>query len=76
MHKLLRHTELEKWTEREKLLQLELHLVGRAEQVYKVLSEESFSKAIDALKLRLQPVRNEALISAQLMTREQKSSDC
>ena len=50
--KLLRHAELEKWTEREKLLQLELHLSGRAEQLYEVLPTEekaSFEKAVEAL---------------------------
>ena len=67
--KLLRHAELEKWTEREKLLQLELHLTNRAEQLYEVLPTEDktdFSKAVKALGKRLQPVKSEALLSAQL----------
>ena len=34
--RLLRHAELEKWTDRERLLQLEIHLAGRAEQVYEL----------------------------------------
>ena len=76
--RLLRHAELEKWTDRERLLQLEIHLAGRAEQVYEVLTPESkatFSKAVDALKQRLQPVRSEALLSAQLMRRKQQDSE-
>ena len=39
--RLSRHAELEKWTDREKLLQLEIHLAGRAEQIYEVLTSES-----------------------------------
>ena len=76
--KLLRHAELERWTEREKLLQLELHLVGRAEQLYEVLPDKakaSFSTAVDAPKQRLHPVRSEALLSAQLIKRKQKYSE-
>ena len=72
--KLLRHAELEKWTEQEKLLQLELHLSGRAKQLYEVLPTEekaSFEKAVEALGHRLQPVKSEALLSAQLMCRKQ-----
>ena len=64
---------LEKWTEREKLLQLELHLSGRAEQLYEVLPAEDkagFSKAVEALGPRLQPVKSEA---AQLLKRKQKA---
>ena len=58
IRKLQRHAELERWTEREKLLQLELHLVGRAEQVYEVLPDENkttFTEVVDLLKQRLQP---------------------
>ena len=76
--KLLRHAELEKWTEREKLLQLELHLSGRAEQLYEVLPVEekaSFAKVVEALGRRLQPVKSEALLSAQLMRRKQRPSE-
>ena len=76
--RLLRHAELEKWTDRERLLQLEIHLAGRAEQVYEVLMPEgkaTFSKAVDALKQRLQPVRSEALLSVQLMRRKQRDSE-
>ena len=74
--KLLRHAELEKWTEREKLLQLELHLTNRAEQLYEVLPAESkteFSKAVEALGKRLQPVKSEALLSAQLLKRKRRA---
>ena len=38
--KLLLHDEIEKWSDHIKLLQLELHLSGREEQVYEMLSEE------------------------------------
>ena len=34
--KLEKHAELQCWTEREKLVQFELHLAGRAERVYEV----------------------------------------
>jgi len=76
--KLLRHAELEKWTEREKLLQLELHLSGQAEQLYEVLPAEDkavFSKAVEALGPRLQPVKSEAFLSAQLLKRKQKAGE-
>ena len=56
--KLLCHAELKRWTEREKLLQLELHLVGRAELMYEVLPDKakaSFLTAVDALKQRFIP---------------------
>jgi len=69
---------LEKWTEREKLLQLELHLRGRAEQLYEFLPAEDkavFSKAVEALGPRLQPVKSEALLSAQLLKRKQKAGE-
>ena len=73
--KLARHAELERWTKWEKLLQLELYLSGRAEQLYEVLPAEkktSFSKAVEALGHRLQPVKSEALLSAQLIRRKQR----
>ena len=76
--KLLRHAEIEKWNDRVKLLQLELHLAGRAEQVYEMLSEEersTFEGAVEALTKRLQPVQSEALLSAQLLKRKQRSSE-
>ena len=69
---------LEQWTERQKLLQLELYLSGRAQQVYKVLptsAKDTFSKAVESLKKRLQPVANEALLSTQLMKRKQKARE-
>jgi len=36
--KLSRCIEFESWTDRQKLLQLELHLVGRAKQTYELLN--------------------------------------
>ena len=72
------HAELERWTDREKLLQLELHLTNKAEQVYEVLPEEvkaTSDKAVESLKKRLRPVRNEALLSVQLMKRRQRTTE-
>ena len=46
------HAELEKWTEQEKLLQLELHVCGKAEQLYEVLPSEEKNclfKAVEVL---------------------------
>lgn len=73
-HKLSRYAELESWTDRQKLLQLELHLVGRAEQTYELLPSESrdtFTKTVESLRKPLHPVQDEALLSAQLMNRKQ-----
>ena len=70
MRKLEKYVELENWSEREKLVQLELHLKGQAEHLYKVLPKESkmsFSSAVESLKKRLAPARRDALLSAQLM---------
>ena len=74
--KLEKHAELQKWTDREKLVQFELHLAGRAERVYEVLpstSKVSFKVATGALQKRLNPVEREALVSAQLMQRKQQT---
>ena len=65
-------------TEQQKLLQLELYLTGRVEQVYEVLpasAKDTFSAAIESLKQRLQPVANEALLSSQLMKRKQRTGE-
>ena len=78
VRKLLQHAELEHWTDREKLLQLELHLSGRAEQIYELLPAEAqatFSAAVESLRQRLHPVKSEALLSAQLMKRKQKQAE-
>ena len=56
-------------------MQFELHLAGRAERVYEVLpsmSKVSFKAATEALQKRLNPVKREALVSAQLMRRKQQ----
>ena len=69
MRKLEKYAELESWSEREKLVQLELRLKGQAERLYKVLpteSKTSFSSAVESLKKRLTPARRDALLSAQL----------
>lgn len=53
LQKFSHYAELEQWTERQKLLQLELYLSGRAEQVYEVLpasAKDTFSRAIESLK--------------------------
>ena len=72
VRKLSRYAELESWTDRQKLLQLELHLVGRIEQKYELLPSEprnTFMRAVKSLRQRLHPVQNEALLSAQIMKR-------
>ena len=69
---------MERWSDREKLLQLELRLKGRAERLFEVLSKESkssFQAAVDGLRKQLAPVRREALVSAQLMKRKQKATE-
>ena len=78
VRRLEKHAELERWSEREKLLQLELRLKGRAERLFEVLSKESkgsFQAVVDGLRKRLAPVRREALVSAQLMKRKQKATE-
>ena len=78
LHKLERAAELYKWTDREKLIQFELLLTGRAEKIYELLSDsvkESFQTATEALHKRLTPVRREALVSAQLMRRRQQNTE-
>ena len=54
--KLVKHAELQCWTEREKLVKFELHLARIAEQVYEVLPshvKENYVKATEALQERL-----------------------
>ena len=78
LRKFSHYAELEQWTERQKLLQLELYLSGRAEQVYEVLpasAKDTFPRAVESLKKRLQPVANEALLSSQLMKRKQRAGE-
>ena len=75
LQKLAKHAELQRWSEREKLLQFELYLAGKAESVYEVLSVElkgSYASATRSLGERLQPARREALTSAQLLRRRQR----
>ena len=78
IRRLERHAELEGWGDREKLLQLELRLKGRAESIFEVLPDESkgsFQAVVDGLGKRLAPVRREALLSAQLMKRRQRDTE-
>ena len=78
LRKFFHYAELEQWTERQKLLQLELYLLGRAKQVYEVLptsAKDTFPRAVESLKKRLQPVANEALLSSQLMKRKQRAGE-
>ena len=75
LRELAKHAELQRWSEREKLLQFELHLAGKAESVYEVLPAElkgSYASATRSLGERLQPVRREALTSGQLLRRRQR----
>ena len=76
--KLQRCAEVDSWSDREQLLQFELHLTGRAEATYDVLPMEvktTFKSAMDALRGRLQPVKREALKSAELMKRKQTHNE-
>ena len=41
LKKLEKHAKLRSWTEREKLVQFELHLARRAEQLYEVLPSKA-----------------------------------
>ena len=78
VRRLRRHAELEWWSDRQKLLQFELHLTGKAEQLYDLLpadSKSTFTAATESLKGQLHPVQNEALLSAQLMKRKQGSGE-
>ena len=73
-----KHSEIGRWSEREKLLQSELHLGGRAEAVYETLPADvkgSFSTAVEALRKRRQPPKRDALRSAQLIRRKQQSNE-
>ena len=74
--KLEKHAELQAWTDREKLLQFELHLTGRAESTYEVLSTELKETYEKSLMERLQPAHREALASAQLLQRKQRERSC
>ena len=72
-HKLDCHAALQKWSLHEKLLQFELRLTGNAEQIYEVLPadvKKSSDAVIKALREQLNPVRRDALASAQLMRRK------
>ncbi len=78
VRKLEKYAELERWDERCKLVQFELHLVDRAERLYEVLPVEvrkSYKDAVGALRKRLHPVKQEALMSARLMKRKQKQQE-
>ena len=78
LQKLEKHAELEQWSDRQKLLQFELHLVGKAEKIYNVLDKESkktYASATKALRDRLCPVRREALKSAELLRRKQQQNE-
>ena len=78
VRKLQRCAEVDRWSDREQLLQLELHLTGKAETTYDVLSSEvkaNFKSAADALRHWLQPVKRETLKSAELIKRKQTQSE-
>ena len=68
--KLYRYAEMQHWTAHETLLRFELHLTGKAELLYNVLSAEvkvNLDSAVDALCERLQPIQHAALASAKLI---------
>ena len=76
--KIGKYAELLHWSDKEKLLQFELHLAGKAESVYEVLPPEekgSFDLASKALGKRIQPAKREALSSAQLLRRRQRTGE-
>ena len=78
VRKLEKYAELETWSDKEKLVQLEIRLAGRDERLFEVLPKESkgsFNTAVDSLKKRLAPARRDALLSAQLMKRKQLPSE-
>ena len=73
-----RCAEIDGWNDREQLLQFELHLTGKAEATYDVLPMEvkaTFKSATDALRDCLQPVKREALKSAELIKRRQMQTE-
>ena len=78
VRKLEKYAELESWSDREKLVQFELRLKGRAERLFDVLpseSKSSFKSAVEGLRKRLAQARRDALLSAQLMKRKQLPSE-
>ena len=78
VRKLQKHAELRGWTDRQTMVQFELHLSGRAESLYELLpstTRESLDTAIQALCGRLYPVQREALSSAKLMMRKQQDGE-
>ena len=78
LRKLERMSELHSWSDREKLIQFELLLSGRAERIYELLPgscKSTFQDATTALQRRLEPVGRDALRSAQLIRRRQRSGE-
>ena len=78
LRKLNKHAELQRWSQRDKLLQFELLLTGKAERIYEVLPEESkkdYATATKALGERLKPAGRKALSSAQLLRRKQGTGE-
>ena len=76
--KLKWFAETHKWSDEEKLVQLELLLSGRADQLYDVLPDKekaTFNDAIEALEKQLLPERREALMSIQLMRQRQRPDE-
>lgn len=67
------HAELEGWTAREQLLQLELHLCGWCMRSCRLRRRRTSPHlAVKAMSSTLQPVRSEALLSAKLNKRKQR----
>lgn len=76
--KLEKYAELQRWSPRDKLLQFELHLTGKAESIYAVLpvdDKDTFEKASKALGERVRLAKREALSSAQLLRRRQRTGE-
>ena len=78
LRKFERYAQLEHWSSSERLAQLELHLSGRAEKLYELLSADcrhSFEAVIEALRKHLTPVCREPLLSAELIKRKQHAEE-
>ena len=78
LRKLERVAWLYKWSDVEILVQFELLLAGRAEELYEFFStgdRGSFKSAMEALQKRLTAAGREALRSVQLMRRRQQTDE-
>ena len=77
--KLEKHAEFLHWSDREKLLQFELHLTRKVKNVYGNFTTGGEShirpRSSEALGKHIQPAKREALTSAQLLRRRQRPGE-